>query len=144
MKIESNYEFKDHARSVSANALVARLIGEEDLKGLPANQVDVLLPGKLVFRAFLEVPFLPLPQDAEPGVFYLTPDNLFSYIDNGEWVTIETGASYTIEPTKNGWVFKRGNKAVFTYIEPNDHIVVVNELPKTNIQDGVEYVVTVD
>lgn len=142
MKIESNYEFKDHARSVSANALVARLIGEEDLKGLPANQVDVLLPGKLVFRAFLEVPFLPLPQDAEPGVFYLTPDNLFSYIDNGEWVTIETGASYTIEPTKNGWVFKRGNKAVFTYIEPNDHIVVVNELPKTNIQDGVEYVVT--
>lgn len=142
MKIESNYEFKDHARSVSANALVARLIGEEDLKGLPANQVDVLLPGKLVFRAFLEVPFLPLPQDAEPGVFYLTPDNLFSYIDNGEWVTIETGASYTIEPTKNGWVFKRGNKAVFTYVEPNDHIVVVNELPKTNIQDGVEYVVT--
>lgn len=142
MKIESNYEFKDHARSVSANALVARLIGEEDLKGLPANQVDVLLPGKLVFRAFLEVPFLPLPQDAEPGVFYLTPDNLFSYIDNGEWVTIETGASYTIEPTKKGWVFKRGNKAVFTYIEPNDHIVVVNELPKTNIQDGVEYVVT--
>lgn len=142
MKIESNYEFKDHARSVSANALVARLIGEEDLKGLPANQVDVLLPGKLVFRAFLEVPFLPLPQDAEPGIFYLTPDNLFSYIDNGEWVTIETGASYTIEPTKNGWVFKRGNKAVFTYIEPNDHIVVVNELPKTNIQDGVEYVVT--
>lgn len=141
MKIESNYAYEDHSRSTSANTLIARLVGEEDLKGLPGNQVDVLLPGKLVFRAFIEVPFLPLPKDAVEGVLYLTPDGIFSYIQDGEWKVLETGGDeYTIEATKDGWVYKKEGEIVFTYIEPKDHIIVEKDLPTTDIEEGAEYV----
>lgn len=142
MKIESNYTYEDRSRSTSANTLIARLVGEEDLKGLPGNQVDVLLPGKLVFRAFIEVPFLPLPKDAEEGVLYLTPDGVFSYLQDGEWKVLETGggAEYTIEATKDGWVYKKDGKVVFTYVEPQDHIIVKKDLPTTDINEGAEYV----
>lgn len=138
MKIENNYTYEDHTRSTSANTLVARLVGEEDLKGLPANQVDVLLPGKLVFHAFIEVPFLPLPKDAETGVLYLTPDGKFSYIKDGEWKSLVSGG--TIEGTDDGWVYKLDGEVVFTYIEPKDHIIVEKDLPTENINDGAEYV----
>lgn len=141
MKTGANFTYSDHSKSTSANVFVARLVSEDDLRGLPATQVDVLLPGDLAFRAFIEVPFLPLPEDASEGVFYMTPDGEVSYVRDGEWATLSGsgGSEYTIEATDDGWVFKKDGEDEYNYVEPKDHIIV-SELPETGIEEQAEYI----
>ena len=87
----------DLSEFLSANTLVARLVNSSDLRGLPGNKVDVLMDQELDIRAWKIVPVLPLPEDAEDGIFYILPDGSMSIWDKDNLAWITTGDTFLVD-----------------------------------------------
>lgn len=87
----------DLSEFLSANTLVARLVNSSDLRGLPGNKVDVLMDRELDIRAWKIVPVLPLPEDAEDGIFYILPDGSMSIWDKDNLAWITTGDTFLVD-----------------------------------------------
>lgn len=75
-------------QTLSQTTLIARFVDAEELKGLPENQVDILMSKDVPIRAYTVVEFLPLEKDAMEGVFYILPDGNVYYLENGVWKNI--------------------------------------------------------
>ena len=75
-------------QTLSKTTLIARFVDAEELKGLPENQVDILMSKNIPIRAYTTVEFLPLEQDAMDGVFYILPNGNAYYLENGIWQNV--------------------------------------------------------
>lgn len=78
----------DFERFLSGNTFIAHVVNEGELEDLPGNKMDLYMEGRLKFQAFTFVAVLPRIEDADEGVFYVTPDGNFYFVQDGEWALL--------------------------------------------------------
>ena len=72
--------------------------GDNSHERFPGNTQDLLFADGATFDAFIEVDLLPLAEDAVEGTFYITPDGIVYYVQDGEWQTVNSLPEESITP----------------------------------------------
>lgn len=111
---------------MSANTFVGRFVDSTDLRGLPANKIDILLDNNLNLDSFAEVPVLPRVEDAKEGVFYVLPNDTINFVSEGTWHTVVSNGIQKV---------KKSNGTALD-IDPTDLSVT---LPQDDLSDGFYY-----